>query len=85
MKTNSKKVIILMLILTGVLMSGCVSDNEITGYTVDVGFKDGSYTQYNHIIGTTVVYEGVFSHTIDLETSYGNTIRLHYVTSVDKV
>lgn len=82
---NTKSTIVLILIITSAALSGCVSDNEITGYTVDVGFRDGSYQQYNNVVSYDIVHEGYLSDTVDLQLSYGSTTRLHYVTSIDRV
>lgn len=59
---------------------GCT---ELTGYTIDVGFRDGNYKQYDYVKDWIVVEEGIISDTVDLHFTNGNTIRLHYVTSVE--
>ena len=69
--------IIIFLIMFGI---GCT---ELTGYTIDVGFRDGNYKQYDYVKDWIVVEEGIISDTVDLHFTNGNTIRLHYVTSVE--
>lgn len=68
--------IVILVIIIGI---GCT---DLTGYTVDVGFRDGTYKQYDYVKDWTVVEEGILSDTVDLYFANGNTNRLHYVTSI---
>ena len=81
MKTINK-VLGIVLVLNIALSMGCIG-NEVTGYTVDVGFRDGSHETYRNIVDYETVSSGIFSDTVNLYTAYGTTITLHYVTSID--
>jgi len=82
MKNAVLWILIAFTLLMGVIGSGCIS-NEITGYSVDVGFLDGHYERYEFVTSYDTVYKGIFSDTVDLHFVYGKTVRLHYVTSID--
>lgn len=82
MKTLNK-ILVIGLVLCITLSIGCMDGNEVTGYTVDVGFRDGSHETYRNIADYEVVHHGVLSDTVELHTVLGSTITLHYVTSID--
>ena len=60
---------------------------DVTLRTVDIGFRDGSYQQVTNVMSWQTVEQGTFSHTVDMkiinQNYYAETIRIHYVTSID--
>jgi len=72
--------VIIVISLIG-MISGCLS----IGNEIDVGFRDGSHKTYKNIDDWTVINDGILSDTVDLHTVYGETIRLHYVTSIESI
>ena len=81
MKKINRIILLSIIILFTMVAIGCTE----MGSTVDVGFLDGSYQQYDSVEDYTIVDEGLLSDTVDLHFTSGDTIRLHYVTSIEVV
>lgn len=57
---TDKNVIVVIVIGISIIMCGCVdegSNRTYIGYSLDVGFTDGRYEQYNNVIDVNTVYE----------------------------
>ena len=92
---KNKMTVIIFIILLSTITFGCVESStltpknrvEVTLYTVDVEFRDGSYQQVANVMSYNVVEKGTFSHTVDMkiinQNYYATINRIHYVTSVD--
>ena len=61
MKQTAKIAIItLCIVFAATLMSGCLNDSAdrtYIGYSLDVGFTDGRYVQYENVVDVNKVYE----------------------------
>ena len=82
--------LIIFIILLSTITLGCVDPKhrvDVTLYTVDIEFKDGSHQQVANVMSYELLTKGIFSHTIGMEiikqNYYAETRRIHYVTSID--
>ena len=92
---KNKMMLIIFIILLGTITFGCVESStfapknrvDVTLYTVDIEFRDGSYQQVANVMSYEIAERGTFSHTVDMkiinQNYYAETRRIHYVTSID--
>lgn len=84
MKTKTILIVAICVVCAATLMSGCLNDRAACtyiGYSLDVGFVDGRYTQYENVVDVNTVYEETGYYTIDLTFANGSKKCLHHVKS----
>jgi len=92
---KNRIMLIIFIILLATITFGCTESStytpknrvDVTLYTVDIEFRDGSYQQVANVMSYEIAERGTFSHTVDMkiinQNYYAQTRRIHYVTSID--
>ncbi|MEA1944249.1 MAG: hypothetical protein U9N07_02755 [Euryarchaeota archaeon] len=78
-------ILIAVALMVSVIGSGCVG----LGNSVDVGFLNGYYKQYDYVTSWDIIEMEMFLetlvYTVDLHFVHGKTVRLHRVVSIDTI
>jgi len=76
------KIVAICAICAATLMSGCIGEHSsrtYVGYSLDVGFADGRYTQYENIVDVDIVYDETGYYTRKVTFADGSWITYPHV------